>query len=285
MEDTSILGSGLSFVGKYRDDNQDAIRISQPVLDDASYRYGYLFGIADGMGGYSHGGVASVTALTTFFEMFYSGTAGKSHQNLRQAMQHANMAVFQASQRLGSVRMGTTLSVVNILGNQLHIAHIGDSRVYLVRGRQVTCLTNDHTQVGELVRMKLLTPDKLRTHEQRSVLNRCVGMQLFVQVDISQAVLQSDDYIILCTDGVWAVIEDQEFLEIVHAVRDPALISERLIAEAMERDSDDNASAITIHIRQIPQGETAANERPGLSQTLKKWFFPGAAKLVKTSLG
>jgi PPM family protein phosphatase len=185
MEDTAILGSGLSFVGKYRDDNQDAIRILHPAQDDARHAQGYLFGIADGMGGYSHGGVASVTALTTFFEMFYSGTPGKSPQNLRQAMQHANIAVYQASQRLGAVRMGTTLSVVNILGSQLHIAHVGDSRAYLVRGHQVTCLTNDHTQVGELVRMKLLTPDKLRQHEQRSVLNRCVGMQLFVQADIS----------------------------------------------------------------------------------------------------
>jgi serine/threonine protein phosphatase PrpC len=78
------------------------------------------------------------------------------------------------------------------------------------------------------------------------------------------------------------VIEDQEFLEIAHAVREPDLISERLIAEAMERDSDDNASAITIHIRQIPQSETAG-EPSSLGQTLKKWFFPRSVKLVKTS--
>src|SRR5262249_587496 len=152
--------------------------------------------------------VASATALNVFFETFYGSDSKKIGQTMRSAIQSANVGVFQQAQKMG--RMGTTLTAVNLAGNKLHIAHIGDSRAYLIRNGKASCLTNDHTMVGELVRMRVLTPDKVRTHAQRSKLEKCLGIELFIQPDITEIALMPNDIIILCTDGVWSVIEDDE---------------------------------------------------------------------------
>ena len=94
---------------------------------------------------------------------------------MRRGVERANLAVHQASFRLNAGQMGTTLTVANIAGDRLYLAHVGDTRAYLVRDGKARCLTNDHTMVGELVRMRVITPDKVRTHQQRSVLNRSLG--------------------------------------------------------------------------------------------------------------
>src|SRR5215475_5498028 len=121
----SIVVSGLSHTGNVREDNQDSIRMCK--LDDPlNADNGYLYAIADGMGGYSHGGVASAMALTLFFETFYTGKPGKTGQAMRSAIQSANLGVYQHAQNIG--RMGTTLTAITLVGNRLHIAHIGDSR-------------------------------------------------------------------------------------------------------------------------------------------------------------
>ncbi|MGA9406608.1 MAG: protein phosphatase 2C domain-containing protein, partial [Bacteroidota bacterium] len=180
-----IKSYSYTHVGKVREDNQDAVRLCNPI-DELTLADGHLYGIADGMGGYAHGGVASTLALETFFETFYAANGVSPSQKLRVGIQNANLSVYQAAQRLKAGRMGTTLTAVNIVGRKLHIAHIGDSRAYLIRNHKSTCLTNDHTQVGELVRMKVLSPEKVRTHSQRSKLEKCLGMELFVQPDIFQ---------------------------------------------------------------------------------------------------
>src|SRR5581483_5580965 len=111
---------GLSDTGKVRADNQDSIRICKPD-DPLNAVNGYLYGIADGMGGYSHGGVASALALTIFFESFYTGKPDKVSQSMRTAIQNANLGVYQHAVKQGSGRMGTTLTAVNVMGNRLHI--------------------------------------------------------------------------------------------------------------------------------------------------------------------
>lgn len=264
----SVLSSyGSSQTGLVRSENQDAIRSYVPEDDETLQSHGQLYAVADGLGGYEHGGIASTLALETFFSNFYSGSPRKSPQNLRQGFQAANLAVAQTAQRM-QARMGTTLSAINIIGDQLHIAHIGDSRVYLIRNGKATCLTNDHTAVGELVRMRVISPDKVRTHERRSVLEKCLGMELFVQPDISRHTIQEDDFLILCTDGVWAYIEDDEFAAITLERRSPEQISQTLIENALTRDSDDNVSALVIHAAQITSAEIAENGRFSFTQFL-----------------
>jgi protein phosphatase len=270
MDAPQTVVYGKSHVGIVRSDNQDSIRVYTADNPDKLQTHGHLYAIADGMGGYEHGGIASAQALETFFDSFYSGPPAKPGQNLRQGIQAANLAVYQSAQRLGA-RMGTTLSAVNLIGHQVHIAHIGDSRVYLVRGHKSLCLTKDHTAVGELVRMKILSPDKVRTHERRSILEKCLGMQLFIQPDISQYTLTQDDYLVLCTDGVWAHVEDDEFAHITHDVKTPEQISQTLIDLALERNSDDNVSAIVVHVETLASAPAMIQERRtwGLSQLLR----------------
>ncbi len=239
-----IESVGLSQVGTVREDNQDAIRLSPYDHAQAAQR-GYLYAVADGMGGYAHGGLASNLALETFFQAFY-GEGGAPPDRLRQGVAQANLSVYQAAQRLGGTRMGTTLTAASIRGRKLHLAHVGDSRAYLVRDRRATCLTHDHTQVGELVRMKVLTPAQVRAHAQRSILNRCLGLSLFVQPELSQLALHEEDRLVLCSDGVWAVIEDDEFARLAEQATRAEELSRQLIDLALDRHSDDNVSVIVV---------------------------------------
>ncbi|HEX2908795.1 MAG TPA: protein phosphatase 2C domain-containing protein [Phototrophicaceae bacterium] len=259
---------GSSETGTVREDNQDAIRWHEPTDEPTQQNYGRLYAIADGMGGYEHGGVASTLALETLFNTFYSGTPRKSPQNLKQGLQAANLAVYQTGQRLGT-RMGTTLSAINLIGSEVHIAHVGDSRIYHVHDRQAVCLTNDHTMVGELVRMRVLPPDKVRTHDRRSVLQKCLGLDLFVQPDFSRYVINDDDYLILCTDGLWAFVEDDDFAQIVTDVQEPQLVGQNLIELALSRSSDDNLSVLVIQV-QRPDVQSEQSPQP---KGLRKLLF------------
>src|SRR5512136_1346579 len=249
--------SGLSHIGSMREDNQDAIRLSGETLT-ADRR---LFAIADGMGGYSHGGIASQVALETFFETFYDDTGAMVPRRLRRGVDAANLGVYQMAQRLGAVRMGTTLTAVSVVGDQLHVAHVGDSRAYLIRDNRAQCLTNDHTHVGDMVRMKVIPPDKVRAHAQRSILTKGLGLTLFVQPDITQVALQDDDRLVLCSDGVWSVIEDQEFALIASEAADMNDFSETLINLALERQSDDNLSVVAVHLHQLGPVEANSEQR------------------------
>src|SRR5258707_12586622 len=177
MAPTQLLARSYSDVGPVRDENQDTTRLLTPADPLIGETHGSLLAIADGMGGYAKGGVASVTALETFFETFYQEQSGAARlQSLRRAVEQANLAVHQAAFRLNAGQMGTTLTVANIAGDRLYLAHVGATRAYLVRDGTARCLTNDHSVVGELVRMRVLSPDKVRTHQQRSVLNRSLGL-------------------------------------------------------------------------------------------------------------
>jgi serine/threonine protein phosphatase PrpC len=259
-ESLEIESHGICRAGKVREDNQDAIRFCRP--DDLTLKYGPLYGIADGMGGYAHGGVASSLALETFFDTFYKSNGVSLPQKLRLGVQNANVGIYQTAQRLGVPRMGTTLTAVHITGQTLNLIHVGDSRAYLVREKVATCLTNDHTRVGEMVRMRMLSPDKVRSHAQRSVLNKCLGVGLFVQPDIVQVPVRVGDVIILCTDGVWSVVEDAELSQMAAACDGPEDLSRQIYDLAMNRDSDDNLSVVALYIRRLPQGETLDDSPP-----------------------
>ena len=170
--------------------------------------------------------------------------------------------------------MGTTLTAVNIVGNKLHIAHIGDSRAYLIRDRKSKCLTNDHTRVGELVRMKVLSPEKVRTHSQRSMLDKCLGMELFVQPDIFQVPVKSGDIIVLCSDGVWAMIQDDEFAQLITDSNDPENLCRQIVELAMERESDDNLSIIILYLHRLAPSKVDEKTNPfwPLPDAIRRFF-------------
>lgn len=248
-ETTNFEVHSLTHPGIAREDNQDAIQLC--VTDKALIaQKGYLYALADGMGGYEHGGIASTLALKILFESFYSNSSDHAVRNLRSGVREANLSVFQSAQRLNA-RMGTTLTALHVHDDQLTIAHVGDSRAYLIRGAKSVCLTQDHTTVGDMVRARVLSPDKVRGHAQRSMLNRTVGMQLFIQPDISTIRVFDGDWIVLCCDGIWSVIDDEEFATLAGQSESTDALTQGLVDLALERESDDNVSVIALRIHAI----------------------------------
>jgi serine/threonine protein phosphatase PrpC len=243
-----IESSGLSVVGPVRQDNQDCIRLPD---NEHPVGAGLLFAIADGMGGYAHGGMASLLALESFSNIMASQNGGPIYKTMQRGVEAANLQVYKKAQQLGTGRMGTTLTAAYLFGETLHLAHVGDSRAYLIRDGRAICLTADHTAVGDLVRSKLISSDKIRTHAQRSILTKSVGTGLFVQPDLHQHKLKEGDRLILCSDGVWSVIEDDEFAQVASESSSVDQISQNLINLALDHQTDDNASVVGFHLRKL----------------------------------
>ncbi len=265
IEIAEISSYSFTHTGNVRDDNQDAVWLCNPE-DEFTSKVGHLYGIADGMGGYAHGGIASKLALETFFDTFYEANGATPLQKFRVGIQNANLSVYQTAQQMAAGRMGTTLTTVNIFGHNLYVGHVGDSRAYLIRENKSICLTNDHTRVGELVRMKILAPDKVRTHSQRSVLEKCLGASLFVQPDVFKVHVKEDDMLVLCTDGVWSVIEDDEFANLTKDKNSPKELGKEIINLAMKRESDDNLSIIVLRFNKL-----VSSIEP--DKVKKEWFI------------
>lgn len=254
--------SGVSDVGPVREDNQDAIQLSDGNI---TAERGWLCAVADGMGGYSNGRVASTLALEKLFGIFYQDKSQSIERALRRGVESANLGVYKKAQQSQAGRMGTTLTAASVIGNKLYLAHVGDSRAYLIRDHKAICLTEDHTTVGDLVRMKVLPPDKVRTHAQRSVLTKGIGLTLFVKPDITRHTLKENDTLVLCSDGVWSVIQDDEFAELAAKTRGARELSQGLIDLALDRRTDDNASAITVHIKSLSAHSAESTSRNILS--------------------
>jgi protein phosphatase len=212
--------------------------------------------------------LASHLALESFSRILASQSSSSISKTLQRGVETANLKVYQKAQQLGAGRMGTTLTAAYVLGDILHLTHVGDSRAYLIRDGRATCLTADHTTVGDMVRAKILSPDKIRTHAQRSVLNKAIGIGLFVQPDITQNKLREDDRLVLCSDGVWSVIEDNDFARVAAERTHVDMISQNLIDLALQNETDDNASVVVFHLKKLMADFTAGHE----SQQENNWF-------------
>ena len=246
-----LESSAASHIGPIRDENQDAVRLPDSAL---LAEKGGLFAIADGMGRYANGALASHLALEALYESFYQNQEASFQAALRRGIDSANYKVYKASQQLNVGLMGTTLTAAYIYGKTLQVAHVGDSRLYLVRDQSAVCLTDDHTTVGELVRMRVLSPDKVRGHAQRSILTRGIGLDMFIKADFSQFGLEENDFLILCSDGLWSVIEDHEFADLAGATPSADQLSKNMVDLALERNSEDNISTVVIYVRRLAEG-------------------------------
>jgi protein phosphatase len=261
-----IESSGLSIIGPVREDNQDAIHITEYPLDAGA---GFLFAIADGMGGYAHGGMASALALESFLNVIHSQPNQPVLRTLQRGIETANLHVYQKARQMDAGRMGTTLTAAYILGDMLYLAHVGDSRAYLIRDGRATCLTADHTTVGDMVRAKLIPAAKIRTHAQRSILTKSIGTDLFVQPDIIQQKLKPGDCLILCSDGLWSVVEDEDFAQVSSQADSVSEISQTLVDLALSHHTDDNVSVVSFSIRSfIP----VSDEQESLAEESLGWF-------------
>jgi PPM family protein phosphatase len=177
---------------------------------------------------------------------------------LRNAYSAANQRVFDAAiSGQGTRKMQTTLTTLLLSPGEVHVAHVGDCRAYRLRGDTLEQLTTDHTQVMEMLRLKLITPEQAADHPARYALTRSLGAELIVRADIGRETLLDGDAYLLCSDGLWSKVDANE---IAAAMRDGCQSTcEQLVELAVERGGDDNASALAVRVRTAGQAPEAAS--------------------------
>jgi serine/threonine protein phosphatase PrpC len=255
-----ISSGGATHVGMVRTNNEDCLRIVPPLS---------LYVLADGMGGEAHGEVASALAVETVVKHCLEGVENPSAalvgeakpgltsrtQRLLSAVQLANQKVFQsAEQHPEQLGMGATLTAAWIDDAQLSIAHVGDSRVYLLRSGALQQLTSDHSLVAEQVRRGILTASEAEQSNLQSVLLRALGTQPEVEVDAEQVGLFPGDVLLLCSDGLTRTVTEPEIAGTLQAQPDPQRAADKLIELANESGGVDNITVIIVSLRPEPKG-------------------------------
>jgi len=249
-----VVGSGIS-VGRQRDHNEDALFVMNTVLaeDNREMPFG-VFIVADGMGGHQHGEQASAVAtrtlakyiLTHLYEPFLRYPPESPQESLQEVMSQgilrANQAVLDAVPGGGS-----TISAVMVLGEQMVIGHVGDSRVCLLypEGRLET-LTRDHSLVQRLVELDQLTPEEAAIHPQRSVLYRALGQTETFVPDVLIRSFPQQATVMVCSDGLWSVIEEEQLVSIILEAQDLSVACSRLVEAANQAGGPDNISVILV---------------------------------------
>ena len=240
--------------GKVRTNNEDAMGSFLPVSRQQVRSHGFLFALADGVGGYDLGEVASATAIETVVAGFAQAQEGTLHVSLLpRLVQHANSAVHDAAltpERRGK-KIATTIVLLALRHDQATISHVGDSRCYLVRNRIALQLTQDHTWVNQQRKLGLITAQEMAESDSRHILIRSLGPELFISSDTSTAPVMPGDVLVLCSDGLHGALAEQAIAEIVSQEKDMEVIAQELVATAVERDGDDNTTAQVIRIRGV----------------------------------
>jgi protein phosphatase len=245
-----IEAASLTDVGLHRADNEDSYLYWEPDSDDEFRRKGRLAIVADGMGGYEGGQEASRLAVDTVRELYDRDFSGDPTNTLIAAFQSAHDNIqryaFEHPQFQG---MGTTCTAAAILGDQLSFAHVGDSRLYLVRDGSITRLTRDHSYVGRLVETGIVRSEDAESHPQRHILTAALGSGPEIIPDAPEhaVALEHGDLLILCTDGLWSLVTDQE-LALVARESPPREACLNLVRIAIERGAPDN---ITVQILRV----------------------------------
>jgi len=235
--------SARSDVGLVREVNQDAF--CHKLLGEAGDVR--LCAVADGIGGYRAGEVASRLALEALAEELEKAVraGGPLDRALADAMNVANQKIVRHGlsdpECLG---MGTTVTSALISGDRAYIGHVGDSRAYLFRGGRVVQLTRDHSLVAELVRNGNLTEEQAERHPQRNVLTQAFGSDLRVKADVTSVPLEDGDLLLLCTDGLTRSVSVAEIEEVLSGAEDLDEACDRLVAMANERGGYDNVTVL-----------------------------------------
>jgi PPM family protein phosphatase len=236
--------------GRTRDHNEDHLGTPPEWVEEAVLQNrGRLYLVADGMGGHQAGEEASRRAVSRILHEYYADTSTEIAASLDRAINVANAEIVAEAQRNAALQgMGTTVTVAVLKGNALHVANVGDSRAYLVRGGVARQITQDHSFVAEQVRAGLLTPEQAATHPRRNVITRCLGVRPDVQVDHFQLALAPGDRIVLCTDGVSNVVSDADLARTVLAKPDPAQAAESLLALADRQGREDDGTIVVLGV-------------------------------------
>jgi len=242
-------------IGRVRNTNQDHLFAMLTALPGPADPLTLgLFIVADGMGGHTGGAVASARAVEIVADRVLQGLLlpvlrGEQPEAiqhvLRQAVLTANRRILEEAAREGS-DMGTTVTSVLILGERLHVAHVGDSRVYAYGAEGLQCHTRDHSMVARLQELGQITPEEARRHPKRNYLYQSVGQQKEIEPDIASYPLRGCSHLLLCSDGLWGSVEDNTLAQMLASGEEPQVICERLAAQANAAGGEDNISIIVV---------------------------------------
>ena len=238
----------LTDMGCVRNTNQDVCAMEQ--LDKNTL----LCVVCDGMGGAKSGNVASTLAADVFTQEIrrsYKNDMAPEEidQMLRSAVKLANFTVFDQSQQFEEFSgMGTTLVAVLVQGKQVTIVNVGDSRAYSITEKGVYQLTTDHSLVQMMIDKGELTPEKAKTYPGKNLITRAIGTEIVVECDIFHHKAENDECLLLCSDGLSNLVDDQELLfEVVHG-GEMESVCERLLAIAKNRGAPDNVTCVLAQV-------------------------------------
>ncbi len=213
-----------------------------------------LFVVADGMGGAAGGAKASKLAVETLEKEWQTNPPANHDAEivrkwLVQTVNKANQAIFNERESSSTVKgMGTTLVVgVQADDNRLEIAHVGDSRAYLLREDKCVLLTNDHSVVQEMVRAGRLTEAQARTNPYKNLITRCLGHEKRVEIDQVPVELKPKDWIVFCSDGLSTVLLDDQISEVVSKKDEPNLVCDELVKQTLDGGAPDNVTVVAVH--------------------------------------
>ncbi len=236
---------GKTDVGKVRESNQDNF-VYRQMQDDCLYAV-----VCDGMGGHNGGNIASELAVRTLdasLSAFFEACPLKRtiEPSLQKIIRHANDTVFAVSLKDESLRgMGTTLVMTCVSGKTAYIAHVGDSRAYLYDGDSLTRLTKDHSVVQGMIDSGEITEEEAKTHPYRHAITRVVGFTGSVETDMKKISFSPTDIILLCSDGLTNMLEDEE-IERVFETTPVDEICDVLVEQALKNGGNDNITAVIV---------------------------------------
>ena len=264
-----LLAACNSDAGNVRrsEPNEDStlVLLLQRVYESIAAPAG-VFIVADGMGGHDSGQVASRTTINIIAERMLhdlltaplsaerNGESAKPFDEdtletlFRSAIEEANATLVQINQR-NKTDMGTTITGFLIVGDHAYIINVGDSRTYMLRGKQLYQVTTDHSLVGQLVASGLIEPEDVYTHPQRSQIFRSLGDKPNVQVDLFKQQLQPGDILLSCSDGLWEMVRNPQIESILNEAPDPQTACSQLIDAANTNGGEDNISAVIVVVR------------------------------------
>ena len=243
----SLAGfAGATDTGRKRRRNEDAYVIAPP-----------LFAVADGMGGAQAGEIASKLAATVLEDTDSGALSGR--ERVKALIQEANARVYERSNTDPSASgMGTTMTVALVEDHEVTIGHVGDSRAYLARGGKLEQLTEDHSLVNELMKSGKLSPEEAETHPQRSVITRALGTDPDVDVDAFTLETEGGDVFLLCSDGLTAMVDDEQILGVLERERDDLKrLTKALVAAANRSGGEDNITVVAFAIASDEGADTA----------------------------
>ena len=230
-------------IGKRRKLNQDFVYTSEEPVGHLPN----LFVVADGMGGHKAGDYASKLAVTTMVEEIAESDETIPEKLLGRAIETANGKVRESAEKLPELEgMGTTVVAASCDGDTLSVANVGDSRLYIIGGHEIRQITRDHSWVEEMVRRGGLGRDEARNHPDKNIITRAVGAEDTVKADFFSVKLKEGDLILMCTDGLTNMLEDEEIRMILDGARDIVEKAEELVRRANENGGMDNISVILI---------------------------------------